>query len=375
MRRPHEHPDDYTMSFGDHLDELRRRVILSLVAPVPLFVAFFFISDGLISWLLRPVYRVLRQHDLPTDLQVLSPPEFIVTKLKVSVIAALVLTAPWILWQAWLFIAPGLYRQERRFVNFLIPASGVLTIAGLALLYYVMLPLLLHVLVMFAANIEIDTGAPSPDPQVVTALASPEPLPIVTTAPTDPAAGERWLLAPNLTLHVAVADEDGVVSATLVPHGADGRIDQSFRISFAINFILVLMLGIAVAFQMPLVILLLGWVGLVTPAWLRKRRGYAAALCAVVSAIITPADATSMLIMLVPLYGLYELGIALLVIAPASRIAGRSAAAGGASGKLSDSDAGAASQPVKPSQPSDTVARQRDANESADDDADGKGAD
>ncbi len=62
------------MTFGDHLDELRRRVILDLAVPIPLCIIAFFVSDWLIEWLLLPVFTVLRQHNLPSDLQVLSPP-------------------------------------------------------------------------------------------------------------------------------------------------------------------------------------------------------------------------------------------------------------------------------------------------------------
>ena len=85
-----------TMSFGDHLDELRRRVLLSLAAPLPLFLVLFFVSDPLLGWLLQPVYTVLEHHDLPSELQVLSPPEYLVTKIKLSFIAAIVISGPWI---------------------------------------------------------------------------------------------------------------------------------------------------------------------------------------------------------------------------------------------------------------------------------------
>jgi len=72
---------------------------------------------------------------------------------------------------------------------------------------------------------------------------------------------------------------------------------------------------------MPLVILLLGWVGIISTGVLERNRRYALLGCGVVSAIITPADIVSMVLMLVPLYALYELGIILLKIAPAERVA------------------------------------------------------
>ncbi|MDY7108484.1 MAG: twin-arginine translocase subunit TatC [Planctomycetota bacterium] len=318
MPRPSAQPADYTMSFGDHLEELRRRLLYALAAPIPLFIIIFFFSDTLVEWLLLPVYEVLRAHDLPTALQVLSPPEFLLAKLKLSLIAAIVLTAPWMIFQGWLFVAPGLYHHERRFVYLLFPGSFILSLAGLTLLYFVMLPLMLHVLVMFAADIEL---GPAPDPRILESLKTTGDIPVRVAPPQTPEAGEVWIQAPEMWLYVALEDDKGNVSAEMVPPFGSGQIQQTFRVSYALNFTLVLMLGIVIAFQMPLVVLLMGWMGLVTPQWLRAQRKYALVICGVLSAIVTPADAASMLIMLLPLYGLYELGILLVVLVPASAVA------------------------------------------------------
>jgi len=314
-------PASYTMSFGDHLDELRRRIFLALAAPLPLFIIVFLFSDTLIEWLLLPVFEVLRQHGLPTDLQVLSPPEFLLTKLKLSLITAVILTAPWMLWQLWLFTAPGLYRHERRFVRFLLPGSFILIIVGEALLYFVMLPLMLHVLVMFATDIRIDSELPPDRQQTYQRLLAAENPRILTAHPESPAPGDVWFKLPEQKTYIALRNDAGAVEPVLVTPQTAGAISQAFRVSFVINFTLILMLGIAIAFQMPLVILLLGWLGLVSADWLRARRKYALLVCALLAAMTTPADAVSMIIMLIPLYALYELGILLLVVAPASVVA------------------------------------------------------
>jgi Sec-independent protein secretion pathway component TatC len=312
--------DMAVMSFGDHLDELRRRLILSLVAPLPLFIVLFFVSSTLVEFTLRPVYRVLQDHDLPAELQVLAPPELLVVQLKLSAILSLVLAAPWILYQGWAFIAPGLYRHERRFVLFLLPGSGVLTLAGLALLYYVMLPLMLHVLVLVATNVEVDAGGPRRSEAVQKALAEGE-IEVVAAIPPEPPPGQVFLVVPDLRLFAAVPDDatGKVELVPVLPQG--GHIAQTFRVASVVNFVLLLALGTTVAFQMPLVLLLAGWLGLVEASWLRARRKYAFFICAVIAAVITPADAASLLIMLVPLYGLYELGILLMVFVPASAVA------------------------------------------------------
>ena len=137
------------MSFGDHLEELRRRLILALIVPLPMMIVLFPFSDEIRGILTRPVFGALRSAGLPAQLQAMNPAETLATDLKLSIIFSLVLSGPWILWQGWKFIEPGLYNQERRFVHLLVPGSALLTIAGLALLYFGMLPLMLRVLIAF----------------------------------------------------------------------------------------------------------------------------------------------------------------------------------------------------------------------------------
>ena len=128
------------------------------------------------------------------------------------------------------------------------------------------------------------------------------------------------------------------------------------------------MLGITIAFQMPLVLLLLGWMGLVEVSWLVERRRWAVMVLAVVSAAITPADALSMLLMWVPLYGLYELGILLLRLIPASRVADGTVFR--FSWKREKPATKKTSQPVEPAQPDSTVARDEGPSQSSSSSAD-----
>ena len=312
------------MSFGDHLEELRRRILLSLAIPLPLFLIAYFFSDTLLSWLLLPVFDVLASHGLPTELQSLSPPEILVTQLKLSAIASIVLAAPWILYQAWLFIAPGLYQHERRFVHFLIPGSFVLSIAGVALLYFGMLPLMLHVLIVIGRDFGVDAppDAPhNPSVQQYLDVAQDENVRMVIRLPDEPVVGDVIFLVTANELYVVTPDDAGAPRFELVPPLRRSSIEQKFRVSWVVNFTLVLLLGITIAFQMPLVVLLLGWLGLASPQWLRAKRKYAVMICAIVAAVITPPDALSMILMFVPLYALYELGILLLMIAPAAAVA------------------------------------------------------
>jgi len=235
-----------------------------------------------------------------------------------------------VVYQLWRFIGPGLYRHERRFVYLLLPGSAILTTIGMLLLYFVMLPLMLQVLVMFGSSLRepamILQPGEAPQAQAEPAMV----LDIVHEPPAAPVAGQVWLQVPENMLHIAVPrGETGELEVLRLYMGAASRVAQQFRLSEYIGFVLLLVLAMTIAFQMPLVILLLGWMGIVSPQWLRKNRRYALAGCAVVAAVITPADAVSMLIMLIPLYALYELGIVLLTFAPARAVSEGTILSGG----------------------------------------------
>jgi Sec-independent protein secretion pathway component TatC len=327
------------MSFGDHLEELRRRVFLALAVPLPLAIVLFFVSDPIIVRLYVPLDSVLEAFDLPRRLQSLGPAEVLGIKIKLSLILAAVLSAPWIVWQTWKFVQPGLYGHEQRFVRFLIPGSAILTLTGLGLMYFVMLPLMLQVLVLFGASLSVGAAGDAQDPRVAEILAGEPALELRLEDPKAPQPGDVWLRWPQMELFVAVEapppepdpdDPGGSPPPTLnpapveiirIPQWRDSMIAQEFRLTTYINFVLLLLLGIVIAFQMPLVILLMGWLGLVTADGLRSKRKYAIFVCALVAAVITPADALSMLMMLVPLVALFELSIVLLVFAPASAVA------------------------------------------------------
>lgn len=316
-------PEDYRMAFGEHLEELRRRLIWALVVPVPLAFILFFLGDTILSWLMAPLQNVQLGYGFPQQLQVLSPPEFLIMKIKVSIIAALILSLPWILWQIWLFIGPGLYPRERRFVYFLLPGSGILTVVGVCLMYFFMLPLMLQVLMSIGGTLETP-------PHLIPIVADAAPteglgsLPLLQEEPTSPKPGDAWILMPNGILQVAVDAQDGFVRVIQLPMEGTGAIWQVFRLTSYINFVLILLLGITIAFQMPLVIVLLGWVGIVGVDGLKRNRKWALLVCGILAAITTPADVLSMFLMLIPLYLLYEFGIILLQVVPASRLAGSS---------------------------------------------------
>jgi sec-independent protein translocase protein TatC len=258
-------------------------------------------------------------------MQALGPAEVLTTDLKLSVIGAFVLSAPWILWQAWKFIAPGLYQQERRFVHVLLPGSAILTLTGLAFLYWVMLPLMLQVLISFGVpGPENAFGIPDPGTRIAEISSEGAPVfPVLSEQPEEPAPGQAWIdpASRSLMIVVPIAGLEDAFEVLSVPLSRSGMISQEFRLGEYIGFVTTMALAIAVAFQMPLVIMVLGWVGLVDRNTLRRQRRYAILVCAVLGAVLTPADVLSMLLLFIPLYVLFEFGILLMAFAPADRVA------------------------------------------------------
>ena len=308
-----------TMSIGDHIEDLRKRIIWSIIPPLPLAVLFFLLADPIVRWFLVPLYNVLDKHGLPAHVQVLSPPEFLMVEMKIAIGAAILLAGPWILYQLWKFVSPGLHEHERRFVYFLIPGSAILCVTGLSLMYYIMLPLILDFMVTLAGGVSMPTELITLGDSI-----SPLTIPLLEELPEIAAVGDVWVKMPEGVLEVAVPSSDVAMLETLqLPMNRGSLISQQFQLSSYLGFVLLLMFAIGIAFQLPMVMLLLGWLGIVTPAWLRKNRKYALLILGIISAMITPQDAVSMLMMLVPLYLLYELGIALIVWVPAARVAGK----------------------------------------------------
>ncbi len=228
-----------TMTFLEHLEELRRRILWALGALAVGTVAGFVITTryGVIAFLTRPIRPLLEQGRLAY----LHPTEPFMVTLKVSLFVGLVLAIPVIFWQFWRFVAPGLMEREKKVFVPAVLASVGLFVGGAVLAFFVVLPVALRFFLGFA----------------------PEALePVIT-------------------------------------------IDQYF--SFAMQ--ITLMFGLV--FETPLVIVVLTYVGLLSPRTLRKYRRHAIIIMAILAAVMTPADVVSQLLMLVPLYLLFEISVIL----------------------------------------------------------------
>ena len=144
-----ENPEEYRMSLGDHLEELRKRIIYALLG---FFVAGVFCAiyaQHVISFFCRPLVNALVARQISPQLYFTSAGDPFTVYLKITVISAAVIAAPWIVWQLWLFIAAGLYPKERRAIWRYAPLSLTLLLAGVVFCYSVVLPMSLRFFISF----------------------------------------------------------------------------------------------------------------------------------------------------------------------------------------------------------------------------------
>jgi sec-independent protein translocase protein TatC len=317
---PHQSEKHHgVMSFGDHLDELRGRLIWSILGIVPIFFLAMAIGKPILAMLMIPIRAKLRAANQPSALLATGPFESFGTWFRVVIVFTILVGAPWLIFQLWRFISPGLYKSERRFAYLLMPMSFLLTVIGEVFLYFVILPVILAFLIGFGtsvAQIEIPTG---PLPEGIT----PSHITVLDADPESPKPGDFWVNQTLRQLRFSIASDNGgppIVLGTELSETAG--VVQQYRISEYVKMLLNFALAFGIAFQMPLVVLLLGWVGIVDRALLGKYRRHVAAGCAVIGAMLTPADPVSMILLAGPLYLLFELGMILLYFLPASRVAG-----------------------------------------------------
>lgn len=306
-------PIECTMSLGDHLEELRARILLAIVGLVIGAAVSLIFGTRIIRFIEKPYIDVIHSRYIepesspvdantvglvdvvfttlgaalesdpnapeidPADLaffhrvfneayntwrgkaepkskdkavlvsreyglQVLTPAEAFVSYMKISFIAGLILTCPWVFYQLWMFVAAGLYPHERQYVRTAVPFSAALFVIGALFFLFIVAPLSLKFFLVF---------------------------------------GDLLGVSSNWTL-------------------------QGY-----ISFVTMLMLVFGLAFQMPIAIFILARTRLVSLEALRRVRKFVFLSVFVVAAIATPPDVISQVTLAVPLYGLYELGILL----------------------------------------------------------------
>lgn len=145
--------DDVELSLVDHLEELRKRLKWALISVVGGIIVCYGFAEHIFSWLMQPVFAALPEGD--QQLVFTSAIEPLWVYLKVGAYAGLFLSSPLVFWQAWKFVSPGLYRQERRLAVPFVGLATVFFVAGGAFCRYAILPFAFDYLVKEFASVNL----------------------------------------------------------------------------------------------------------------------------------------------------------------------------------------------------------------------------
>ena len=232
-------------SFVEHLTELRSRLVKSVIYLFIFFVVCYFFAENIYSFLLSPYAEAVKDDEINRRMIFTALHETFITYLKVAFFAAMFLASPIILTQIWKFVAPGLYKNEKRALLPYLIATPVLFLVGGMLVYYLIMPLAIKFFLSFETSAQISN------------------LPIQLEA----------------------------------------------KVNEYLSLIMRLIFAFGISFQLPVLLSLLARVGFVDSEYLKKRRKYVIVIIFAVAAILTPPDPITQIGLAIPLLILYELSI------------------------------------------------------------------
>ncbi|HMO27344.1 MAG TPA: twin-arginine translocase subunit TatC, partial [Tepidisphaeraceae bacterium] len=302
-------PDAFRMTVGEHLEELRRRLILALLGTIGAFIlCLAFSRQYVIPFFCRPLIDTLLAYEINPQMYHTGVGDVFGVYIRISLICAIAIAAPWSLYQLWLFIAAGLYPHERRLVTRYIPLSIGLLVVGMVFVYLVVLPLTLQFFIAFSGSIEMPQSAlRGPESAMVIPDEQRVTLPAIEGDPREPRDLEIWF--DKLSQRPKIYIDGKVRALQLLPASLMAPL---ITLPEYVNLVLMMLLLFGVSFQLPIVVMALLRAGIFEIQQAKDARRYVYFALVVLAAVITPGDAvTATIALLLPLIGLYELGILL----------------------------------------------------------------
>jgi len=142
------------MSLGDHLEELRLRLILAILGLVVGLVICLFFGDFFLAIITAPYKSAMLKAQLEPVLLTIQPAEKFLVYLKTSLLFGLLISSPWVFYQLWAFISAGLYTHEKKYIRFIVPLSAILFIAGAVFLIKVIAPITMMFFIKFDPGVD-----------------------------------------------------------------------------------------------------------------------------------------------------------------------------------------------------------------------------
>ena len=152
-------PEEGSMTFMEHLAELRQRLLYSAIAVVVAMIGAFFFAEYLFYWLVQPLVVALPEGE--KAIKYINPVEPFLVYLKLSFLAGLFIASPVVLYQAWRFVAPGLYPREKRAIVPFVLSGTLFFVGGALFCRYVVLPVGLLALMGVGSQAELFTAEPA----------------------------------------------------------------------------------------------------------------------------------------------------------------------------------------------------------------------
>ena len=228
-----------------HLTELRSRILKSFIFLIFLFIICYIFSTEIYRFLVQPYAEALLAENLERRLIFTALHEAFLTYLKVAFFAAFFISSPFILLQLWKFIAPGLYKNEKKALLPYLVATPTLFILGGCIVYYLIMP-----------------------------------------------------LAIKFFLGFETIAEPGIMA-----------IELEAKVNEYLSLIMRLIFAFGVSFQLPVILSLLARIGIIDSEYLRQRRKYFVVIIFAMAAVLTPPDIITQVLLAFPLYALYEFGV------------------------------------------------------------------